>query len=380
MTFSRSFLAVGLLAAALVFQSLAFSGDATAQSDLRPLLDRIDRLERDIRTLNVQLARGEGGTTPLGRGEQAAQAPLLQSEQGAVARMNVRVTALEDDLRRLTGQAEEVQFRMRQMMERLEKLSSDMDFRLSNLEQRASSLSAPGPTQPQTGFAQPVPPQLGGAQPGSLPPLEGAPRLTPPAALAPQPNMAPQQDGQQPGVLGTMTQSEMQQFRPQPGAEASQQPTAGAQPAPPAGDTAVAPAAEPQVAALPAGTPADQYRYAFGLLRQNDFEGAEAALGAFLEQNPNDQLASNARYWLGETHYVRGQYVEAAELFLENYQKSPRGPKGPDTLLKLGMSLGSLGKAPEACAAFGQLIQTYSNPPASIQKTLERERQKFNCP
>ena len=40
----------------------------------------------------------------------------------------------------------------------------------------------------------------------------------------------------------------------------------------------------------------------------------------FVKLHPKEALASNARYWLGETFYVRAAYVQAAEVFLEGFQ------------------------------------------------------------
>ena len=73
---------------------------------------------------------------------------------------------------------------------------------------------------------------------------------------------------------------------------------------------------------------------------------------AFIQQFPNDQLAGNAQYWLGETYYVRKRYNDAATAFAFGYQKYPKSGKGADDLLKLGMSLGSLGQKQDACSAF----------------------------
>ena len=94
---------------------------------------------------------------------------------------------------------------------------------------------------------------------------------------------------------------------------------------------------------MPEGTPQQQYDYAFGLLRQANYAGAEEAFSAFLVENPDHTLAGNAKYWLGETYYVRGNYQQAAVTFAEGFESYPDNSKAPDNLLKLGMSLASLG-------------------------------------
>ena len=65
---------------------------------------------------------------------------------------------------------------------------------------------------------------------------------------------------------------------------------------------------------------------------------------------PNDPLAGNAQYWIGETYYVRGQYKNAADAFLKGYKKYKSSEKAPDTLLRLGMALAELGQKDAACS------------------------------
>jgi len=99
-----------------------------------------------------------------------------------------------------------------------------------------------------------------------------------------------------------------------------------------------------KVAALPAGTPKAQYNYVYGLLMKRDLPKAEAALKAFLANHPKHELADNATFWLGETHYTRKNYQEAIRVYYDAYKKYPKGNKAPAVLLKLGMSLANIGE------------------------------------
>ena len=119
--------------------------------------------------------------------------------------------------------------------------------------------------------------------------------------------------------------------------------------------------------------------FAFSLLRQAKYESAELALKEFLDSHSGEKLAGNARYWLGETYYVRRAYVFAAETFLEAFEFDREGVKAPDSLLKLGMSLAALGKGKEACAAFGKLEQEYPEATDEIKRSLERQFAKSSC-
>ena len=122
----------------------------------------------------------------------------------------------------------------------------------------------------------------------------------------------------------------------------------------------IPPSATPQTGALgatpspvataalaPAGESSDPkqlYETAYGYLLQRDYGAAEVAFDEFLKKFPADSLSGNAQYWLGESHFVRGQYKAAAGAFLKGYQSYAQSVKAPDSLLKLAMSLDRLGQ------------------------------------
>ncbi len=131
---------------------------------------------------------------------------------------------------------------------------------------------------------------------------------------------------------------------------------------------------------LPSGSPEEQYDFAFGLLRQAKYADAQAALEQFLESNAKHDLAGNAKYWLGETFYVRGDYQSSALIFAEAYREYPNSQKAPDNLLKLGMSLGNLGDKENACGTLSELLRIYPRAASSIKARAEREMQNMECP
>ena len=101
--------------------------------------------------------------------------------------------------------------------------------------------------------------------------------------------------------------------------------------------------------------PQTLYQQGYGALLQKDYAGAEGAFRELVNAYPNDPLAGNAQYWIGETYYVRGQYKNAADAFLKGYKKYKSSEKAPDTLLKLGMALAELGQKDAACSTFNEL-------------------------
>lgn len=130
---------------------------------------------------------------------------------------------------------------------------------------------------------------------------------------------------------------------------------------------------------LPADSAAGLYDAAFQALREQKYDRAESAFRDFLSRYPQDALAGNAQYWLGETFYVRGNYAEAARVFAQGFQKYPKSNKAPDNLLKLGLSLAQTGKTKEACLTFDQLGLQYPDAAAVIRQRALDETKKLNC-
>ncbi|MEW5964357.1 MAG: tol-pal system protein YbgF [Pseudomonadota bacterium] len=150
------------------------------------------------------------------------------------------------------------------------------------------------------------------------------------------------------------------------------------------------PGADPssRVAAAPlapagVGTSSDPkqlYETAYGYLLQQDYGAAESAFDEFLQKFPSDRLAGNAQYWLGETHFVRGDYKTAAGAFLKGYQTYGDSAKAPDSLLKLALSLDRLGQKDAACSSFSEFNMRFPTAPAQLKTRAQSERRRVGCP
>jgi tol-pal system protein YbgF len=290
-----------------------------AAQDTQDLVDRLNRMERDLNALQAQVYRGQGGR-PAGSG-----APAAAPSGNAYGMLDDRISKLEEQLQQTTGDLEKYQYDLNQLKAKLDRQQQDDDFRFKQLEGKQSAAPAAS---------------------------EGAPAAAPPApGVGVEGNK--QGPGSPPGFLG------------QPHAGTGDRPSA-----PP-------PAAE---AALPAGKPAaEQYDYAFGLLRNSDYDNATKAFQAFLQQHPQDPLAGNAAYWLGQIAYAQGHYDQSAVIFLDAYQKYPKSAKAAESLLKVGLSMGNLGKKKEACAALHRFQTEYPDASDSLRKQASAERQKQGC-
>jgi tol-pal system protein YbgF len=154
----------------------------------------------------------------------------------------------------------------------------------------------------------------------------------------------------------------------------------GAPPRPNTQAAAPPPAAASAPAPAAAAAGGDQlYHDAFKKLQDGDYAGAERGFKVFLQSNPKHVLAGNAQYWLGETYYARRDYQNAMTAFAEGYKVYKASPKGPDNLLKLGVTLAALGRKPDACAVFAKFNQDYPRATDLQKRRVDQERQKNGC-
>ena len=313
------------------------------------------------------LARMRLGPAVFLLGALALCGPAVAQSESTAAQNELRFQQLEDQVRNLTGQVETQGHQIEVLTQQLEKLRGDTDLRLNDIEGKAGIApvqsdagQAPLPagaaqSAPQSYQSAPAYPTQPGysQQPPSNPPLPGYVQQ-PPANNgygAPTP-LYPGAGGQAgpgapPRVLGTIP----------------------AGPVPSANPAAVAP---PQ-------TPEAQYQAAYVLIGQGQFGAAEQAFRAFLVQHPKDPLASSAAYWVGHSHYARGDFQNAAVAFADGYKKYPKGLKAPDTLLELGKTLAKLDQVPGACATFAQFDKQFgagATPAMKKQEHQEKNRLK----
>lgn len=288
---------------ALCLTALVFTTPALAQETPE---NRISLLEQEVLLLKRQLERASATGS-------IAAAP---ADGGiATAQMEVRMSALEEQLRDMRGKVEEVIFAQQQLREELTKFKEDTEFRFNSLER-------PG---------NPTPPPVASSNSANNIELSVKDAPTPAAPAAP--------------VVTTT---------------------------PPTNPAA-------SITTDAGQSPRDFYNYSFRLLNQNQYEEAAKNFDQFTKKYPNDPLVGNAYYWQGETYYIRKDYEKAAALFQKGYEVMPKGPKAPDNLLKLGMSLAALKKKEEACVVLEQVKDKYRTDAANVAKKAEAEYQRVRC-
>lgn len=115
-----------------------------AQSDTRGLVDRLDRLERDLTSLQSQVYRGQSGRSS----SSAASGDQAGVSGNAYAMLDDRIGKIEEQLRDLTGQIEKNQFALSQLTAKLDRAQTDNDFRLKQLEEKQNNAAAALPPPP----------------------------------------------------------------------------------------------------------------------------------------------------------------------------------------------------------------------------------------
>lgn len=326
----------------MAFLTAGHAQAASASADMSQIAGRINQLENQLQTLSRTVYRGESPRTGRenDRGYESRQ-PIPAAEGSAMANYEIRLSELENQMRYITGQIERQNHEIRQLKQQLDRFQSDTEQRLS------SGYGAQGGSSYNGGGAYTAEPRDGRYDSGYPAQQQGG------ASYDAQP-----QQQYPTGRLGTIRQ-------PAPDARRG-------------GDNVATLQGVPTVGS--AMTPERQYEQAFLLVRDGEYQQAENLFSDFMGKYPEHRLASNAQYWLGETYYVRGNYQHAAKVFAQGYQKFPDSTKGPDYLLKLGLSLAQMGKKTDACLSFQQLEKDFGNNAGSpVLRRARMEKKRLGC-
>ena len=122
-----------------------------------------------------------------------------------------------------------------------------------------------------------------------------------------------------------------------------------------------------------------KYENAIKLLWANKFKKAELELLELKKIKPED-LMPNIQYWLGEVYYANKNFEQAIIEFGEGFKSYPNSIKGPDNLLKLGLSFSNLERKNDACNAFFELELKFKNAAKNVLERSQQEREKLDCP
>jgi len=123
--------------------------------------------------------------------------------------------------------------------------------------------------------------------------------------------------------------------------------------------------ASQEISALTAS--ASSYLAAFTELASGHYASAETGFQNFLQEFPEHQYTTNARFWLADAQSAQGK-LQLAESNLRQILSDPRGQvKAPAALLKLARIYRQQGLEPQADETLEQLRSTYPDSPEAQQ-------------
>lgn len=103
------------------------------------------------------------------------------------------------------------------------------------------------------------------------------------------------------------------------------------------------------------------------VLGQGDFRGAADLFAAFAQTYTGGPLTAQAQYYRGDALAQLGETSEAARAWLESFSGDMTGPVAPQSLLKVGQALATLGQGPEACVTLNEVSVRFPADPAAIE-------------
>jgi tol-pal system protein YbgF len=112
------------------------------------------------------------------------------------------------------------------------------------------------------------------------------------------------------------------------------------------------------------------YEAAWRLLDKKDYKASISRFREFLKKYPKSNLAGNAQYWIGESHYALREFDQAIIEFDTVRRKYPQGDKVPAALLKQGFAFAELGEKVNARLVLQEVAEKYPNSPEAGKAKL----------
>ncbi|MGI3902837.1 MAG: tol-pal system protein YbgF [Janthinobacterium lividum] len=364
-----------------------------------------------------------GGPAPALAGQVRSDAPIVlaqddpdaQQDPSSAAALLVRVDRLENKLRSMTGQIEQLQFQNKRLEDALRKMQQDVDFRFQDLNRAPITPGGKPPLQRRGDLGEAAPDAVADTAPAASEAVPGAVASATPAPAVATPQRRgdafdPASDPSAPGApkpLGSaasaapaLRPSMPTTATPAPGVRTSAGSAApaelhapldlthglnGAPPAAVASATPEAPEAAPVpppsggTASLSPGSTRAEYEADYALYKAAQYDGAITGFNDFLTKYPRDRLVPDATYFLGESFAKLGRHREAAEQFLKLSTDYTKSNRAPDALLRLGIALNALGASAQACATYQEVDRKYPAAGADVRTGVDRELKRAHC-
>ena len=287
---------------------------------LKAISDQIQVITKDLKTLEKAVYQ----KSDLVSKKPSSSISSDSLNEDIMTKHLLKLNEIEDQFRELTNKFEEVNFKLDKLSTRVTKIQSDTQLRFSDMENGninskiEKQTSLPGSAKPQDFGAAPAYETSNLPKEQSINSIESA-------------------------------------------------------------QTVITEQTEAKDSLLPDKSAEDQYEFAVSFMKIGDYETAEFALKEFIDKNKDHDLAGSAQYWYGETFRIRQLYSDAATAYLDGYQNYPKSIKGPDNLLKLGITMVELGEKDQGCKMISGIKKEYPKANKSVLQKAQYEQKKFKC-
>jgi len=322
-------LKIALLVASLLASMPALAQDDLTTPDAIALRNQILQLQAEVNALQAQSGGQNGGSAlaaPVAPG--AAATPAATPSSNLLPSLLTRISSLEDQVRALTGQVQDLTNQLQQQKQTFTKQIGDINFQLQGGTGAAPSTSAPAGTTPDGNAPSnpapsATPPDSGSAAPPAAPPDNG----TGPTSL--------NQSGFPVGTLGTL----------------------------PADQTPATPAA----AATPAVPSAqDTLQDGISALTKGRYTVAENDAKSVLASDRASPIGYDAQFLLARALAGKRDWEHAAVAYDDTYTRARYGSHSQDAQLGEARALLALGDNGASCGALNRLTRQYAAPRADL--------------
>jgi len=325
------YLRIALFLASLLAVAPAVAQDDVSTPDAIALRNQILQLQAQVNALqaaqnaNQNGDQGSGAPSSLAApvplsGSGAPPAPASTPNSDLLPELVTRISTLEDQVRSLTGQVQDLTNQLQQQNQSFTKQIGDINFQLQGGTGAAPNSNAPAAAAP--GAASPAP--------ATAPPNAGAPTSLNTAG-----------SGFPVGTLGTL-------------------PADQAQPAP-------APAAAPA-----APTAQDTLQDGIDALSQKHYSVAAKDARLVLATDSASPAGYDAQFLLARALAGRGDWEHAAVAYDDTYTRARYGSHSQDAQLGEARALLALGDNGAACGALNRLTKQYATPRADLRPEIAR--------
>lgn len=118
-------------------------------------------------------------------------------------------------------------------------------------------------------------------------------------------------------------------------------------------------------------SPETVYYAAYSDYIKKNYQLAIQGFRQFIQLFPQNGLADNSLYWIGECYYSQKMYQEAVNTFTELISNYADGDKIPDAILKKGFALIEMGNQSEGISVLKELVSRF---PLSEEASLAQQK------